>query len=67
MKKSYKNVIFDYQNYQMLIRRVGSIKYEKVDYKPFFYISTDEQTEHERYLRELHGNGLRVIRNYPQG
>lgn len=60
MKKSYKNVIFDYQNYQMLIRRVGSIKYEKVDYKPFFYISTDEQTNtkdiYGDYMVRIEGN-----------
>lgn len=61
--------MFDYQNRQMLIRRVGSVKYEKVAYKPFFYISTDTPTNikdiYGNYMERVEGDGelSRQIRN----
>lgn len=53
----YKNVLYDKKNNQILVRRVGETKYEKIDYKNFYYIETNEVTD----LKDCFGRNMKLV------
>lgn len=57
MKTGYKNVIYDGFNKQILVRRVGETKYEKLPYNDFYYIETKEPSKYKdcfgRYMKRI--------------
>lgn len=67
--EGYKNVIYDNFNKCILIKRVNSTKFEKIDYEHFYYVESQTPTEYKdifgRYMRKVKGGPetLKAIKN----
>lgn len=68
--QGYKNVLYDRRNNQILVRRVGETKYTKIDYKPFYYLQTNENTGikdcYGHFMKRVEGGSPDVLKRYKQ-
>lgn len=66
----YKNVLFDRKTNQILVRRVGQTEYEKINYKDFYYIETNEPSKYKdcfgRNMKLIEGGSADTLKRYKQ-
>lgn len=71
MKNGYKNVIYDHYHNQILVRRVGETEYERINYRNFWYIETQEKTDYKdcygHYMKRVDGGSADTLKAFRQG